>query len=83
MILSTKVRVGRRRTIVIPKAIAEALGISDGSILKLEVRDGRIILEPILDAMQLSLRGRRVIKVSANELRTNGVENQKEYLSGT
>ncbi len=79
--LVTEVRVGRRRTLVIPKAVAEALGIDEGSRLKLLVKDGRIILEPIPDAIQLSLRGEKIGKVSLKELEVVSIEEQKRYFS--
>jgi len=81
MSLSTEVRIGKRRTMVIPKAVAEALGIDEGSMLRLEVRDGRIILEPIPDAIQLSLRGEKIGKVSLKELEAESVEKQRKYIS--
>ena len=41
------VRVGKKGTIVIPKAVRDALHIVEGSILELEVRDREIVLKPL------------------------------------
>jgi len=79
--LTVEVRVGRKRTIVIPKAIAEALGIDEGSKLKLTVENGKIILEPIPDAIQLSLRGDKLGKVSFEDLEAGSIEIQKRYIN--
>jgi len=79
--LTVEIRVGRRRTIVIPKAVAEALGIDEGSKLKLTVENGKIILEPIPDAIQLSLRGDKLGKVSLKDLEAESIEIQKKYIS--
>jgi len=79
--LTVKIRVGRKRTIVIPKAVAEALSIDEGSKLKLTVENGKIILEPIPDAIQLSLRGNKLGKVSLKDLETESIEIQKKYIS--
>ena len=79
--LTVEVRVGRKRTIVIPKAIAEALGIDEGSKLKLTVENGKIILEPIPDAIQLSLRGDKLGKVSLEDLEAGSIEIQKRYIN--
>jgi len=79
--LTVEIRVGRKRTIVIPKAVAEALGIDEGSKLKLTVENGKIILEPIPDAIQLSLRGDKLGKVSLKDLEAESIEIQKKYIS--
>ena len=81
MSLTVEIRVGRRRAIVIPKAVAEALGIDEGSKLKLTVENGKIILEPIPDAIQLSLRGDKLGKVSLKDLEAESIEIQKKYIS--
>ncbi len=78
--LVIEVRVGRKRTLVIPKAVAEALGIDEGSKLKLIVEGDRIIIEPIPDAIQLSLRGERLGRVSLKELEVESIENQRRYV---
>jgi AbrB family looped-hinge helix DNA binding protein len=43
--MKTKVRVGKKLTIRIPKAVAEELNIKDGDVLSLRVKDNKIILE--------------------------------------
>lgn len=78
--LSLEIRVGRKRTIVIPKAVAEALGIDEGSRLVLEVRDGYILLKPIPDAISLSIRGEKIAKVSIEDLEATSLEEQEKYL---
>ena len=75
-----EVRVGRRRTIVIPKAVAEELGIGEGSRLWLRVEEGRIILEPVPDAVRLSLEGEKLARVSLEELEEESVGLQKRYI---
>ncbi len=80
MILVLEVTVGRRRTIVIPKRVAEMLGISEGSRLELRVEDGRIVLEPIPDAVELSLHGEKVATTSLEELEAESIEQQRRYI---
>jgi len=76
----TEVRVGKRRTIVIPKGVAEMLGIDEGSRLELRVEDGRIVLEPIPDAVELSLKGEKFARVSLEELEAESVEQQRKLV---
>ncbi len=80
MILVLEVTVGRRRTIIIPKRVAEMLGISEGSWLELRVEDGRIVLEPIPDAVELSLHGEKVATTSLEELEAESIEQQRRYI---
>jgi len=74
------VRVGKKRTIVIPKVVADLLGIDEGSRLILEVKDGKIILTPLPDAITLSIRGPKVGRVSLRDLEVVSIEEQKKYL---
>ena len=78
--LILEIRVGKRRTIVIPKTVAEMLGIDEGSRLELRVEDGKIVLEPIPDAVELSLRGEKIARVTLEELGAESIEQQKRYL---
>lgn len=80
MVLILEVTVGRRRTIVMPKRVAEMLGIGEGSRLELRVENGRIVLEPIPDAVELSLHGEKVARTSLKELEAESIEQQRRYL---
>ena len=80
MNLSMKIRVSKRRTIVIPKAIAEALGIDEGTRLKLEVKNDAIVLKPIPDAIQFSIHGKKIAKITLEELEAESTEQQKSTL---
>lgn len=80
MVLVLEVTVGKRRTIVIPKRVAEMLGINEGSRLELRVEDGRIVLEPIPDAVELSLQGEKAARTSLDELEAESIEQQRKYI---
>ena len=56
MVQSMRIRVGKRRTIVIPKHVTEKLGINKGSILQIEVSGESIILRPELTAIDIVLK---------------------------
>ena len=75
-----EIRVGRKRTIVIPKAVAKVLGIDEGSRLVLEVKDDHIILRPLPDAVTLSLKGERIARVSLKELEAVSLEEQEKHV---
>lgn len=75
----TEIRVGKRRTIVIPKAIAEALNIEEGSRLRVEVRGDSIVLKVVPDAVWLSVHGEKFARVTLEELEEESVEEQERY----
>ncbi|WP_367114343.1 AbrB/MazE/SpoVT family DNA-binding domain-containing protein [Ferroglobus sp.] len=43
---SDVVRVGKKFTLVIPKKVREMLGIKEGDLLSVKVKEGKIIMEP-------------------------------------
>jgi AbrB family looped-hinge helix DNA binding protein len=75
-----ELRVGKKRTVVIPKAIAEALNIDEGSTFLAEVKDGYLILKPLPDAITLSLKGNKIAKVILKELEAVSIEEQKKRI---
>ena len=72
-----KVRVGKRRTLVIPKRIAERLGIEEGSMLELSVVGDKLVLRPLPTALDLALHGRKYASVTIEELEEVSSEEQK------
>ena len=78
--LTFEVRVGKKRTIVIPKAIAESLGIVEGSRVILKVEEDRLVIEPIPDAIWLALHGKKVAKISWRDIAKTSVEEQEKYV---
>ena len=78
MSLKVEVRVGRKRTLVIPKRVAEALGIDEGSRLLIEVKRGYMIVRPLPDAIHLSLHGEKLAKVALRELEETSIEEQEK-----
>ena len=78
--LTVKARIGKKRVLVIPKAIAENLGLDEGSIVKITATGGKIIIEPLRDAVWLSLHGEKVARITLKELEEESVEQQRKYL---
>jgi len=74
-----KVRVGKRGTIVIPKEVRERLGISSGTILNLEVKGRKLILEVCDLWDSLRERGRK-LKVNLDEAEKELDEAEEEWL---
>ncbi len=73
-----KVRISKKFTIFIPKAIAEAIGLKEGSIVKLRVEGSKIILEPVLDPFEYALKSRKYAKMTFKEFEKESEEMQDE-----
>lgn len=58
--LTIRVRVGRKGYIVIPKRVRELVGVKEGEELILDVKEGKIVLEPAkpvkLDELDTKMR---------------------------
>ncbi len=75
-----KAKVGKKRVLVIPKKIAERVGINEGTIVELKEEGNKIIIEPLRDAVWLSIYGEKITKVTLKELEEESFEQQKKYL---
>ncbi|OYT26548.1 MAG: AbrB family transcriptional regulator [Thermoprotei archaeon ex4572_64] len=72
-------RIGKRRTLVIPKEIAEKVGIDEGVSIKIRIEDNKIIIEPIRDAIWLSLHGKKITKITLKDLEEESIKQQLKY----
>ncbi|OYT54364.1 MAG: AbrB family transcriptional regulator [Desulfurococcales archaeon ex4484_217_2] len=73
-----RVRLSRKNTLYIPKSVAEAVGIREGSVLRLRVEGFKIIVEPVPDPFDLALKGSKFAKVSFEEFERVSEEVQNE-----
>ncbi len=73
-----KVRITKKFTLYIPKAIAEAVGLKEGSMVRLRVDRSRIILEPIPDPFDVALKGPKFAKTTFEEFEKESEEMQDE-----
>ncbi|MGC9020483.1 MAG: AbrB/MazE/SpoVT family DNA-binding domain-containing protein [Candidatus Methanodesulfokora sp.] len=78
---SVKVRISKKRTLYIPKTIAEAVGIKEGDLVRLRVENSRIIIEPVLDPFYFALSGPKFAKTTFEEFERESEEMQSELLS--
>ena len=80
MSLTVKARIGKKRVLVIPKAIAESLSLDEGSIVRITAAGDRIIIEPLRDAVWLSLHGEKIARITLKELEEESFEQQRKYV---
>lgn len=72
----------RRILSIFSKSIAEALGIREGSLLKMEVKDGKLVIEVIKDPFWLALRGPKFSSTIFEEFEKESEKMQEEILYG-
>ena len=72
-----EVKVHRGRRITIPRAVANLLGIEEGSRLRLYVEGDRVVLEPVRDALWFAMYGPKVAYISFKELEGESESEQK------
>jgi len=72
-----EVKVHRGRRITIPRAVADLLGIEEGSRLRLHVEGDRVVLEPVRDALWFALHGPKVAYIGFEELEGESESEQK------
>ncbi len=81
MPLVMKSRIGKRNTLYIPKSVAEALNIEEGAIVKLTVKENKLIVEPIPDPFKLALEYPKFAKTTVEEFERGSEEIQRELFS--
>ncbi|MFP3319681.1 MAG: AbrB/MazE/SpoVT family DNA-binding domain-containing protein [Acidilobus sp.] len=72
-----EVKVSRGRRVTIPKAVADLLGIGEGSRLRLHVEGDRVVLEPVRDALWFAIHGPKVAYVGFEELEEESESEQR------
>ncbi|AEA11547.1 transcriptional regulator/antitoxin, MazE [Thermoproteus uzoniensis 768-20] len=68
--------VSKKNTVYIPKEIADALGIGEGSLLELRVEGGTLVAVPISSPLRLALEGSKFAKTTVDEFEREGEEKQ-------
>ena len=75
--LTFEVKVHSGRRVTIPKAVADLLGIEEGSRLRLHVEGDRVVLEPVRDALWFAINGPKVAYIGFEELEGESEREQK------
>ncbi len=75
--VSFEVKVSRKRLISIPKAAAEAIGISEGMRVRVIVDNGRLIIEPVRDAIWYALHGPKIGYIGFEDLEGESLREQE------
>lgn len=71
-------KVGKKRVIVIPKAIADAVKLCEGQRVRIMAVGDRIVIEPVRDAVWLALHGRRIGRIMPEEVEEESLLEQEK-----
>ncbi len=77
MVVSVETKVGRRRVIVIPKEVAEIVGIAEGQRIRIVALEDKIVIEPVRDAIWLALHGKKIGKIMPEEIEEESLREQE------
>ncbi len=78
--LTARIRVSRKNMLYIPKSIAEAVGMKEGTVVKLRVKNNKVVIEIVPDPFELALRYPKFAKTSFEEFEKESEEMQSELL---
>lgn len=70
-------KVGKKRVIVIPKAIADEARISEGQKIRITTDGERIIIEPVRDAVWLAIHGKKIGRIEPEEVEEESMHEQE------
>ncbi|MHA1859826.1 MAG: AbrB/MazE/SpoVT family DNA-binding domain-containing protein [Candidatus Asgardarchaeia archaeon] len=74
-----KVRISKKFTLYLPKAIVKAVGIKEGDFVRIKVEGSRIILELVQNPFDLALKGPKFAKTTFKEFEKDSEEMQDEF----
>mgnify|MGYP000344840628 CR=1 FL=1 len=81
MSIAVETKVGRKRVIVIPKAVADTVKISEGQKVRVVAMRDKVVIEPVRDAVWLALHGRKIGKISPEEVEEESLVEQEKLLN--
>ncbi len=71
-------KIGKKRVIVIPKVIADAVKVHEGQKVRIMAVEDKIVIEPVRDAIWLALYGRKIGKILPEEIEEESLHEQGE-----
>ncbi len=71
-------KIGKKRVIVIPKVIADAVKVHEGQKVRIMAVEDKIVIEPVRDAIWLALYGRKIGKILPEEIEEESLHEQEE-----
>ena len=77
-----RVKLSKKGAVYLPRDVLRRLGLREGDELVLRLEDGRIVLMPVYDPLELALRGPKYGRVTVDELEEWSEKWRQEELEG-
>ncbi|MDG7015745.1 MAG: AbrB/MazE/SpoVT family DNA-binding domain-containing protein, partial [Nitrososphaerota archaeon] len=74
-------KVAKKLTLYPPKRVMRELGLKEGQLVRYRAEEGRLVIEPLLDPIELALSARKWSKTSVKEFEEQS-ENEQADLYG-
>jgi len=83
MSLTVEARVGKKYAVYLPKAIVEAIGISEGEKVLMKVVGNTVVMEVIRDPIKLALSGEKFASIKPESIEEISLEEQSIRSQGS
>jgi AbrB family looped-hinge helix DNA binding protein len=80
--ITVELRIGRKLTIYLPKAVAEALNIDEGDKVFLTVSGRKMVIEKVEDPIDLAIRGSKFASITPEEVEWISLNEQNRHAEG-
>lgn len=77
-----RVKLSKKGAVYLPRDVLRRLGLREGDELVLRLEDGRIVLMPVYDPLELALRGPKYGRATVDELEEWSEKWRQEELEG-
>lgn len=73
-------RIGKKFALYLPKAIVEALNLTEGERILLKVAGNTLVLESLKDPVQLALSGKKFASITPEQVEAISIEEQATHI---
>lgn len=74
-----KGKVAKKFALYPPKKILEKLGLREGQLVSYKVKEGRLLVEPIPDPLDLALRSKKWARTNVKVFEKESEQEQERY----
>jgi bifunctional DNA-binding transcriptional regulator/antitoxin component of YhaV-PrlF toxin-antitoxin module len=71
-------KVAKKFALYPPKDLVRRLGLKEGQRVRYEIEDGKLVVEPLPDPIDVALRSKKWMKVTAREIESESEKEQSE-----
>jgi len=83
MSLIVEARVGKKYALYLPKAVVEAVGLSEGEKVLLRVVGNTVVLEVVRDPIKLAISGKKFASMKPEQVEEISLEEQASHAKGS